>query len=190
MLMRGLCIVLSLAAAAAAASVVPPSAVPPTLRGGVPGLGVAALRGGGPVLTRMEKRLFQNLSKGPGIYSADEPAELAGREDKHIPTLTITDAGAEVVVKHVMDDGADKVHHNNRTPFSHRSLAHRSLARIHPSTGKYRHIFMCSMLSRSMPASPRPLSRPLPSVDRTISERHLTTPRGLLAQLMELANIL
>ena len=30
------------------------------------------------------------------------------------------------------------------------------------------------------------LARPLPCVDRTIGERSLTTPRGLLAQLMEL----
>ncbi len=110
--MQGLSALLLWGITAAAASAVPPAAVPLTLRGGgVPGLRAAPLRGGGPALSHREKKLFQDLSKGPGIYSADEPAEHAGREDKHIPTLTITNAGAEVVVKHVMDDGAsaDKV---------------------------------------------------------------------------------
>ena len=35
-------------------------------------------------------------------------------------------------------------------------------------------------------SSRSPLARPLPCVDRTIGERNLTTPRGLLAQLVEL----
>ena len=70
---------------------------------GIPALR-ASLRGGAPVLSRMQKRLFQDLSRAPGIYSADEPAEHLGREDKHIPTITITETGAEVFVNHVMDD--------------------------------------------------------------------------------------
>lgn len=88
-----------------------PLAVPLVLRSTTRGGGAlrSSLRGGAPGLSRMQKRLFQDLAQEPGVYSADEPAEHLGREDKHIPTITITESGAEVVVKHVMDDkGPDK----------------------------------------------------------------------------------
>ena len=43
-----------------------------------------------------------------------------------------------------------------------------------------------SLHAHARRSSRSPLARPLPCVDRTIGERNLTTPRGLLAQLVEL----
>ena len=63
------------------------------------------LRGGAAKLSRSQKKLFQELSKQAGIFSAAEPGEHQGREDKHVPTAILTETGVDVVVKHVMDDG-------------------------------------------------------------------------------------
>lgn len=62
------------------------------------------LRGGkGATLSTQQKKLFQDLSKEEGIFSASEPGEWQGKEGSHVPTITRTAEGVEVVVKHGMD---------------------------------------------------------------------------------------
>jgi desulfoferrodoxin (superoxide reductase-like protein) len=73
--------------------------------GGGPGNGTGAKQQGS--LSKMEKRLFQDLAKTGPIFSAEEPGEWQGKQETHVPVATLTDTAVEIVVKHVMDDGAD-----------------------------------------------------------------------------------
>ena len=60
------------------------------------------LRGGAAALSKQLKQQFQELSKQPETFSAEQPGEHAGREDKHVPTITVTDTGLTVTVNHVV----------------------------------------------------------------------------------------
>ena len=73
--------------------------------GGGPGNGTGAKQQGS--LSKMEKRLFQDLAKTGPIFSSEEPGEWQGKQETHVPVATLTDTAVEIVVKHVMDDGAD-----------------------------------------------------------------------------------
>ena len=43
-------------------------------------------------LQKREKALVESLSKGP-VFSAENPGEWAGKEDKHIPVATAVENG-------------------------------------------------------------------------------------------------
>jgi desulfoferrodoxin (superoxide reductase-like protein) len=73
--------------------------------GGGPGNGTGAKQQGS--LSKMEKRLFQDLAKTGPIFSAEEPGEWQGKQETHVPVATLTDTAVEIVVEHVMDDGTD-----------------------------------------------------------------------------------
>lgn len=74
--------------------------------------GSLALRGGAAkkkshFLSKKEKELLETLSKGE-VLSAEEPGELAGKEDTHVPVATATEKGVRIEVKHVMNDEDEK----------------------------------------------------------------------------------
>jgi len=60
------------------------------------------LRGGAAALSKQLKQQFQELSKQPETFSAEQPGEHSGREDTHVPTITVTDTGLTVTVNHVV----------------------------------------------------------------------------------------
>jgi len=83
----------------------------PGLRGGL------RLRGGAPTtgwekkLSTKERKLYQDLSRLPSVLSAAQPGLFKGDEAKYVPTVTLTEDGVEVVVKHGMEQKEfDEVH--------------------------------------------------------------------------------